>query len=37
MDACRCVEIITSAYRSAGDGCQELPLGLPQALEPDEP
>jgi predicted dehydrogenase len=27
QDAYRCIEIITSAYRSAADGCRELPLG----------
>ena len=27
QDAYRCVEIITTAYRSASDGCRELPLG----------
>jgi predicted dehydrogenase len=27
QDAYRCVEIITTAYRSAGEGCRELPLG----------
>jgi predicted dehydrogenase len=30
QDAYRCVEIITTAYRSAGDGCRELGLGLAQ-------
>jgi hypothetical protein len=29
QDAYRCVEIITSAYRSAGEACRELPLGAP--------
>jgi predicted dehydrogenase len=29
QDAYRCIEIITTAYRSAGDGCRELPLGGP--------
>jgi predicted dehydrogenase len=27
QDAYRCIDIITTAYRSAGDGCRELPLG----------
>ncbi len=27
QDAYRCVEIITTAYRSAAEGCRELPLG----------
>ena len=27
QDAYRCIEIITTAYRSAGDGCRELALG----------
>ncbi len=27
QDAFRCVEIITTAYRSAAEGCRELPLG----------
>jgi predicted dehydrogenase len=27
QDAYRCIEIITTAYRSAADGCRELPLG----------
>jgi predicted dehydrogenase len=29
QDAYRCVEIITNAYRSAGDACRELKLGAP--------
>lgn len=29
QDACRCVEIIATAYRSAASGCRELPLGTP--------
>jgi predicted dehydrogenase len=29
QDAYRCLEIITTAYRSAGEGCRELPLGAP--------
>lgn len=29
QDAYRCMEIITTAYRSAGEGCRELPLGGP--------
>jgi hypothetical protein len=29
QDAYRCIEIITQAYHSAGDGCRELPLGGP--------
>lgn len=29
QDAYRCVEAITTAYRSAADGCRELPLGAP--------
>ncbi|HUK66244.1 MAG TPA: Gfo/Idh/MocA family oxidoreductase [Anaeromyxobacteraceae bacterium] len=37
MDACRCVEIITTAYRSAAEGCRELPLGLSSAPRPAEP
>ncbi len=33
QDAYRCIEIITSAYRSASEGCRELPLaGVPPAL-----
>jgi len=32
QDAYRCIEIITTAYRSAGEACRELPLGaLPPA------
>ena len=27
QDSFRCIEIITTAYRSAADGCRELPLG----------
>jgi predicted dehydrogenase len=27
QDACRCIDIIATAYRSAGEGCRELPLG----------
>lgn len=27
QDAFRCIDIITTAYRSASDGCRELPLG----------
>ena len=27
QDAHRCIEIITTAYRSAAEGCRELPLG----------
>jgi predicted dehydrogenase len=30
QDAYRCVEIITTAYRSAADACRELPLGAPR-------
>ena len=30
QDAYRCIEIITQAYHSAGDGCRELPLGGPR-------
>ena len=31
QDAYRCIEIITSAYRSSGEGCRELPLaGVPE-------
>ncbi|MFT3914125.1 MAG: Gfo/Idh/MocA family oxidoreductase [Anaeromyxobacteraceae bacterium] len=33
QDAERCIEIIEAAYRSAGDGCREVPLG-DAALEP---
>jgi hypothetical protein len=29
LDAYRCIEIITTAYRSAGEACRELPLGAP--------
>ena len=29
QDAYHCLEIITTAYRSAGEGCRELPLGAP--------
>ncbi len=29
QDAWRCVDIITAAYRSAAEGCRELPLGRP--------
>jgi predicted dehydrogenase len=29
QDAYRCIEIITTAYRSAGEACRELPLGAP--------
>ncbi len=29
QDAYRCIEIITTAYQSAAQGCRELPLGLP--------
>jgi len=29
QDAWRCIEVITTAYRSAADGCRELPLGRP--------
>jgi predicted dehydrogenase len=29
QDAYRCIEIITTAYRSAGESCRELPLGAP--------
>ncbi|HTT69839.1 MAG TPA: Gfo/Idh/MocA family oxidoreductase [Anaeromyxobacteraceae bacterium] len=36
MDACRCVEIITTAYRSAAEGCRELPLGEVAAGPPGE-
>ncbi len=32
-DAYRCIEIITTAYRSAGEGCRELPLGGPMPAE----
>lgn len=28
-DAYRCIELITTAYRSAREGCRELPLGAP--------
>lgn len=28
-DAYRCIELITTAYRSAKEGCRELPLGAP--------
>ncbi len=28
-DAWRCIEVITTAYRSAADGCRELPLSAP--------
>ncbi|MBS2031807.1 MAG: Gfo/Idh/MocA family oxidoreductase [Deltaproteobacteria bacterium] len=28
-DAYRCIELITTAYRSAREGCKELPLGAP--------
>jgi hypothetical protein len=27
QDSHRCIEIITTAYRSASQGCRELPLG----------
>jgi predicted dehydrogenase len=29
QDAYRCIELITTAYRSAADSCRELPLGAP--------
>ncbi len=29
QDAFRCVELITVAYRSAAEGCREMPLGAP--------
>jgi predicted dehydrogenase len=29
QDSFRCIEIITTAYRSAAEGCRELPLGAP--------
>jgi predicted dehydrogenase len=29
IDAYRCIELITTAYRSAREGCKELPLGAP--------
>ncbi len=29
QDAFRCIELITTAYRSAAQGCRELPLGAP--------
>ena len=32
QDACRCIEIITTAYRSASDSCRELPLGGPAVV-----
>ena len=33
QDAYRCLEIITTAYRSAAEGCRELPLGAPPAAD----
>jgi hypothetical protein len=33
QDAYRCLEIITTAYRSAGEGCRELPLGAPPGAD----
>ncbi len=29
QDSFRCIELIATAYRSAGEGCRELPLGAP--------
>ena len=29
IDAYRCIELITAAYRSAREGCREQPLGAP--------
>ena len=34
QDAYRCIEIITTSYRSAGEGCRELPLGLSGPAHP---
>jgi len=37
QDAYRCIEIITTAYRSAGEACRELPLGAPLPGSRDVP
>jgi len=37
QDAYRCIEIITTAYRSAAEGCRELALGGPPPGAPRSP
>jgi predicted dehydrogenase len=37
QDAYRCIEIITTAYRSAAEGCRELPLSSPSTVRRVEP